>query len=300
MSHWRKTEYRRLRPFLGTFVEVRVQGLAEAAAISAINQAFEEIATVERSMSAHDRRSDLGRIFDCEGIIAVHPWTFEVIEAAQRLHRLSRGVFDVTVGAILEHQGSLPVWSHTAAARGNGTMADIELLDKPYLRSHQPVRLDLGGIAKGFAVDRAIAALIEAGAEAGCVNAGGDFRMFGHHPEPLLIRHPEDPSQILRTGEIRSGAVATSAGYFYSRERCSAPLIDGRTRSSKNLTDSITVIAPSCMWADALTKVLAVNPEQGEPLLNRFNATALLLSYSKSTLEFRFLPSRTQGLNFPS
>ena len=280
MSHWPETEYRRLRPYLGTYVEVRVRGLAKAVAISAINQAFEAIATVEQLISAHDRRSDLGRIFDANDTTAVHPWTFEVIEAAQVLYRLSHGVFDASVGAILERQGSLPLWSKTRGRQDTGTMADVELLDKPRLRCHQPLRLDLGGIAKGFAVDRAVDVLIRAGAKAGGVNAGGDFRIFGANDEPLIIRDPAAPQRLLCAGKIQSGAVATSSGYFHRRLqdcRPASPYIDPRTGTALDLRDSVTVIAPSAMWADALTKVLAVDRQIGQTLLSRFHAEAFRL-----------------------
>jgi thiamine biosynthesis lipoprotein len=280
MLHWRETEYRRLRPFLGTFVEVRVRGLVARAAVASINQAFDEIATVERHMSAHDPESDLGRIYRAEGAIAVHPWTFEVIEAAQRLHFLSSGLFDVAVGAILERNGFLPTWQRTWGNQGGGTMGDIELLDKPCLRIHRPVRLDLGGIAKGFAVDRAVEALMAAGASAGLVNAGGDFRIFGEANEPLLVRDPAAPQRILRIGTIQAGAVATSSGYFRRSWKDSQPLapyVDRRTGETRDLRDSVTVIAASCMWADALTKVLALDWQTGVTLIDRLNAKALLL-----------------------
>jgi thiamine biosynthesis lipoprotein len=282
MSHWHETEYRRLRPFLGTFVEVRVRGLQESAAVATINQAFEHIAIVERYMSAHNPDGDLGCLFRAQDsqVVAVHPWTFEVIEAAQRLHHLSGGVFDVTVGAILERNGFLPTWQNKRRAQSGGTMGDIELLDKPRLRRHCPVRLDLGGIAKGFAVDRAVETLMAAGASAGSVNAGGDFRIFGAANEALLVRDPAAPQRILRIGTIQTGAVATSSGYFRCRWNDSqprTPYIDGRTGDTLDLRDSVTVIAASCMWADALTKVLAVDWQTGAALLDCFNAKAFLI-----------------------
>lgn len=290
MSRSQKTELRRLRPFLGTFVEIRTCGLKEQDAVVAIDRAFAQIATVEKRMSAHDPKSDLGHLFNARpnGIVSVHAWTFEVIEYALELHRLSEGAFDITVGSILERSRYLPQWQTNPRMKACGTMADIELLQRNQLRLRRPVRLDLGGIAKGFAVDRAAEVLIEAGAGAGCVNAGGDFRIFGNSPEPLLLRDPDNPSRILCAGLIQVGAAATSAGYFRRRRRRSSvvtPLVDARTRTLLNLHESITVLAASCMWADALTKVLAVDRQQGAALLDHFDAKAVLLSGSRGERE---------------
>lgn len=282
MSHWLETETRRMRPLLGTFVDVRARGLSKDAAARAIDEAFRQIAMVERRMSAHDARSDLGRLFHARGgtALTVHPWTYEVIEASHRLHVLSGGIFDVTIGANLERHSFLPAWGRKAGERISGTMARIELLGDNRIRLRRPMRLDLGGIAKGFAVDRAIDALMAAGASGGLVNAGGDFRIFDAAAEPLFVRDPAAPQRILRVGTIQIGAVATSSGYFRHRWKDSqllAPYIDGRTGKIVNLRNSITVIAASCMWADALTKVLALDWQTGAALLDRFDAKALLL-----------------------
>jgi FAD:protein FMN transferase len=283
-----KIEVRRMRPYLGTFVEIRVSGLNEQDAVAAVDRAFARVATVEERMSAHNPHSDLGRLYRARKneAVNVHPWTCQVIRAAKKLHRLSDGVFDITVGDVLEGKGFLPQWRGARRTRAPGTMADAELLDDNVVRLQRTVRFDLGGIAKGFAVDRAVQALVESGAVSGCVNAGGDFRIFGDRAEPLLLRDPVDPTRILRTGEIQIGAAATSAGYFRRRRNGSAfvtPLVDGRNRSTLNLRDSITVLASSCMWADALTKVLAIDLQRGSALLRQFHAKAVLLSGSQRT-----------------
>jgi FAD:protein FMN transferase len=289
MRSSQKIEVRRMRPYLGTFVDVRVSGLNERDAVAAIDRAFDCVATVEEKMSAHNPQSDLGRLYRAgKAVVKVHPWTFRVIRAAKELHRLSDGLFDITVGDVLEKGGFLPQWPTARRTETPGTMADVELLDGNVVRLQRPVRFDLGGIAKGFAVDRAVKALIESGALSSCVNAGGDFRIFGDRTEPLLLRNPVNSTRILRAGEIQMGAVATSAGYFRRRRngsRILTPLVDGRNRSMLNLRDSITVLASSCMWADGLTKVLAIDLRRGAVLLDRFDAKAVLLSGSRNTCQ---------------
>ena len=277
-----------------------MRGLEERRGQSAIHRAFECIRTVAERMSAHDPKSDLGRLYE-RGIseaVEVHPWTFTVIEAALFIYRLSHGIFDISVGDVLERNRFLPRWHRRGITRAPPAPSDIELLDDFRIRLRRPVRIDLGGIAKGFAVDRAVEVLMEAGAESGCVNAGGDFRIFGPHAELLLLRNPENPYQLVRIGEIQTGAVATSGTYFSRRHRRSGvatPLVDGRTRQSRNFYESITVIASSCMWADALTKVTAMDRQRGVSLLERFDARALFLCPDKKGLLVRAFPTSTDA-----
>jgi thiamine biosynthesis lipoprotein len=101
----------------------------------------------------------------------------------------------------------------------------------------------------------------------------------------------------VRVGEIQIGAVATSATYFSKRERAGrvlTPLIDGRTRMPLDFSGSITVIASSCMWADALTKVMAIDHQQGLSLLKRFDARALFLSSDESGPLLQAFPNTSE------
>ena len=282
MSLSRTNEYRRMRPYLGTFVEIGVSGLSPSPAAKAVERAFTCIATVEARMSAHAATSDLGELYRAPAntTVKLHPWTIDVIAAARELHRLSHGVFDITVGNILARRKLLPSWRSPRELSGRGSMADFELLSDGRIRVHRPTHIDLGGIAKGFAVDRAMEVLLESRPSAVWVNAGGDMRTYGNRAHPLLVRDPATPSRILWIGEIQNGAVATSSGYFTSQRgisRRDSPLVDGRSGRMRRLRDSITVIASNCMWADGLTKVLALDSVIGAQLLERFSATAWVL-----------------------
>jgi hypothetical protein len=118
-----------------------------------------------------------------------------------------------------------------------------------HVRFRRPVTIDLGGIAKGFAVDRAVEALQKAGAISGIVNAGGDLRVFGEHAQEVQIRHPLYPGRTAGMVRLRDRALATSARYF-------APaLFDGRSRQPLPDEISVTVAARDCLTADALTKI---------------------------------------------
>ena len=126
----------------------------------------------------------------------------------------------------------------------------------------------LDGIAKGFAVDRAVAALQSAGIRAGVVNAGGDLRVFGEAFEEVYVRQPQLPDRLLHIGRLRNAAVATSAATL---------LVDPRPARRAPRAAGATVIAADCMTADALTKPCLLEPEQAQQLAARFCAHALVL-----------------------
>jgi thiamine biosynthesis lipoprotein len=121
----------------------------------------------------------------------------------------------------------------------------------------------LDGIAKGFAVDRAVECLRDAGMIAGVVNAGGDLRTFGEAWEPLHLR---SAAQFVYVGEIREAAVATSA---------SAGLV--HPRGGKSDARRATVMAVDCMTADALTKPCLLEPQQAHETARRLGAEVLWL-----------------------
>ncbi|MCJ2181592.1 FAD:protein FMN transferase [Novosphingobium sp. 1949] len=252
----------RCRPLLGTFVEITVA--PEAA--SAIDAAFGAIARVQALMSFHAADSDLARIRVAQPgeCIEIAPETCEVLRIASELHRASNGLFDVTVGRELVRGGFLP-----RPARGpfrgpfgwpfrgerGATMADIELLEGNRVRCTRPVLIDLGGIAKGYAVDQAIAALRAAGACEGLVNAGGDMRLFGPRRWPVGLRDAD--GRVRTTIELADCAIASSANLGNRHRRWGRRVTPhiGFGRKPILCKERVSVIAPRCVIADAMTKI---------------------------------------------
>jgi thiamine biosynthesis lipoprotein len=270
---------RRARPSLGTFVEITARGDDETKLHDAVDRAFNAIARVGRQMSFHQSDSDVSRI-NREAFqrkVTVDPLTWRVLRAAQKLSHETDGIFDITVARKLMQWKYLPR-RYPDVSEGN--WRDI-ILEKNYtVRFQRRLIVDLGGIAKGFAVDRAVKALKCAGVASGVVNAGGDLRVFGSKSELVHLRHPTEPMRVAGAISLRQRSLATSGIYFTQKRRGRAvvsPLLDGRTcRSSRRLI-SISVAAPVCMIADALTKIVFVLREKAAPLLARHHADALLL-----------------------
>jgi thiamine biosynthesis lipoprotein len=236
-------------------------------------------------MSFHDAGSDVSRLNReaWSSPLGVHAWTFEVLEAAVDLHRRSAGVFDVAVAPILQDLGMLPRGKDDCSlTSGEGaTTATIELLPDHRVRfQHPAVRIDLGGIAKGFAVDRAIDVLRNHSMPRGLVNAGGDLAAFGPHAEAVHIRDPRDPSRLMLGLAIENQALASSGHRFdplRSANTSGTAVIDPRTGEGAQAIIAATVRAPTCMIADALTKVVMVEGASAGALLEYYRAGALLV-----------------------
>ncbi len=283
---------RRARPSLGTFVEITARGDSEAKLHGAIDRAFDAVARAERQMSFYNAASDISRI-NREALqrkVKVDPWTWCVLRAAQKLSRESDGIFDITVARKLLQWNYLPRRYRNVS---EGNWRHVILGKNCTVRFRQRVIVDLGGIAKGFAVDRAVEALKRAGVPSGVVNAGGDLRVFGLNSELVHLRHPAEPMRPAGGIELRERALATS-GIYFAQRRCGralvSPLLDGRTcRCSRKLI-SVSVVASACMMADALTKIVFILREKSRPLLVRYHADALLLERNGAPL-WMFRPS---------
>ena len=278
---------RRARPLLGTFVEIEVHGAAPATVEAAIEAAFGTIARVHDLMSFHKPESDLGRLNRLAGAkpVRVDLWTLQVLRTAMDLHRCSGGAFDVTVAPFLQQMGLLPgkddkgplIPTRMDASKEE----DIELLpDRRVRLTSADTRIDLGGIAKGFAVDRAIETLRSHGIAGALINAGGDLAAFGPYPWHIGIRDPRDPRHLLCRVELRNAAIASSGGCFDpfgSSEPIGTAVIDSRSRTPAREIAGTTVRASSCMLADALTKVMMVRGCSAHAVLTHYAADAMLV-----------------------
>jgi thiamine biosynthesis lipoprotein len=267
---------RRAHPLLGTLVDIRVDhsgvdGVDEARALAAVEAAFAEIAEVHRLMSFHEATSDVARINReaSRAPVAIDPRTREVLALALAFARGSQGRFDPTIAAELVAWNLLP---HPGDAPGPAIDADwrdIDLCEDGSVRAIKPLWIDLGGIAKGYAVDRAINRLRAFGIEDACVNAGGDLRRIGRGTEPIHIRMPAAPHRPVRTLLLGEGSIASSGSYFEHAH------VDAITRTAMR-ERCVSVVADRCVIADALTKIVMRDADIAAPLLDAWNAEALV------------------------
>lgn len=257
---------RRARPLLGTRVEIAVSDARRSPLElhSAVSDAFAEVERVQRLMSFHDSASELS-IANREALrrcVRVHSDTYKVFEMAVNFAWITNGAFDPTVAPTLEGWGYLP--RSEIRHDPDADWRDIELLGDSCIRFRRSLRVDLGGIAKGYAVDLAVGALMGRDIENVLVNAGGDLRAAGPQSHGVHLRHPRAPGQQAHFLKLKNQALATSAPYF-SRRRSAAgrevsALLNPANRMPELNVGSVSVLADDCASADALTKALLFAP----------------------------------------
>jgi FAD:protein FMN transferase len=254
-----------MRIEMGTTLVIEAHGVSESQVMLATNAAFAAAAEVAACLHPQAPGSDLRQLRDARPgtPVPIAAPTLAVLRFAQRLNRLSEGIFDPC----------LPTRP--------GRLVDLELLKGPTPRAtcHRPLEIDCGGIAKGYAVDVAIDALRSAGCSAALVNAGGDLRVFGATPAPLLLR---GRGGAWRTILLQDAALAVS-----DREAHLAPsghrgyYVRVGTAAARRYA---AVRAREAITADALTKCLLLAPAALTTVLLRQLDAASLTEPGAETL----------------
>lgn len=246
---------RRLRPALGTFVEVGLVGCGVEAVEPAFERVFQVLAEAEARWSFQRAESLLSVINRSAGhLVTIDRLTHRLLRLALAIMRASGGRFDITVGAELVRLGALP-WTGPNPSMGNGDANDV-VLEPGRVRLMRPMCLTLDGIAKGFSVDLAVETLRAAGIHSGWVNAGGDLRAFGMAAVPVWRRLEDGRVEAL--GLLRDAAVATS-GSRPALDADRPAVVIGQDRLPA-APGTWSVLARSAWRADALTKVAANTP----------------------------------------
>lgn len=271
----RRAVVRRSVPVMGTVADLAVVHQDRARASEAIDAAIAKLQQVERWMTRFDDTSDVGRANRAAATDAtiVSPATATVVTAALIWADVSGGAFDPCLARTIEawdvaRRSDPPAPDAFARLAGRRLYCALDVdtwRDQPALRFSDPdVGLDLGGIAKGYGVDRAVTALREHGISDAIVNVGGDLYAIGSaadgDPWRVGVRSPDQPDRIVSTLEVSDRAVATSGSYlqyFESRGRHYHHLIDPDTAAPRVCAmQSLTVSADSCMTADAAATAL--------------------------------------------
>lgn len=271
---------RRARPLLGTIVDICLPRAAPDDNF-AINLAFSRIQQIESMMSFHDLNSDLNKINQsAPGLIEVHEELVEVLQICLELEMRSDGAFNPNIAKFLIAQQLLPQRQIVSFFRALREV--LEIVSRTEILLKDRVALDLGGIAKGYAVDEACRLLQENGEEEGIVNAGGDLRVFGPSSYDIVVRNPEDPGQAGTSIKLQSEAFASSASYFIEigdGEPRKSAIIDGRSGSRCFSNQSVSIKASSCVIADALTKLpFILGESEIEKLLEDYDAEMFMLT----------------------
>jgi thiamine biosynthesis lipoprotein len=270
---------------MDTIVNLRIVGSDDARASS---RAVEWFHRIERSCSRFDPASEVLRLTDRIGEpVPVSDVLFETTRFALALAAETNGAFDPTVGFHMERRG------HNRDYR-TGTVIDSRLPDDDgatfrdvrldesgrTIMLERPIVLDLGAVAKGFAVDMAARELRAAGHEHFAIDAGGDLYLAGLNDDgeqwTVGIRHPFDEDATIDSVVVSNAAVCTSGNYLRGEH-----ILDPTRGLPAEGIASATVIAPLAMVADGLaTAAFVLGPELGIALLERHGVQGLLVSPS--------------------
>jgi thiamine biosynthesis lipoprotein len=258
---------------------------SELAEVS-INAAQNALGEVEAIMSRYLTTGQVAAINTAEAgqPVDVSPELMVVLLAARDAATQTDGAFDVTVTPLIDlwkaagQAGQLPDDGQIAQALGCCGWSHITLVTDTdpgqVIKDDALVQIDLGGIAKGYGIDQAMAAMQAAGAQAGMVNVGGDIGVFGPGPFDgqweIDIRSPFVKKGYLGSVRVDAGVVATSGNY----ERFStidgvrySHIVDPRTGLPAEASPSVTVWAPTGLQADLWATALSVLGEEGLALL---------------------------------
>ena len=260
-----------------------------------VDEAFDEVDRIDRLMSHYKPDSPLSRVNReaAQRPVAIDPELFDFIAAAMRYGRDSDGAFDITVGPLMKAwgffggDGRVPSDEELAVARRHVGAAHVMLnpASRTIAFDEPGVELDLGGIAKGYAVDRAVAMLERRQIAAALVSAGGStIYALGAPPGrdswPIAIQDPIDSRKTALTLQLKDRALSVAGrseksfeagGVTYSH------IMDPRTGMPAQGVLSVVVLAPTGTDGDALDDAFFVlGPERSRAYLHRLHSTDVL------------------------
>ena len=277
---------------MGTELEIKVLGRDPALLEKALDAAVAEIERVEDLMTDW-RPSPLMELNAAagQGPVEVAPELAALISRGLRFGELTGGAFDITyagAGKLWDFKRQPPVVPDEEAVRA--ALAHVGYrrvrvdLEKSTVDLPEGMRLGLGGIAKGYGVDRAMAVLLDRGIEHGIVSAGGDLKVLGRKfgkPWEIAIRHPRDRERVLAVLPVSNTCVMTSGDYerFFEHEgKRYHHILDPRTGFPATGCMSATVVAQDAADADSLATAMCVlGPKKGLALVEDLPRVEALL-----------------------
>jgi FAD:protein FMN transferase len=288
---------------MGTRCSVELWATDRAEGDAAIEAVFADMRRIDALMSTYKPDSEVSRVNAGAGKapVPVSAELFSLLETAQQYSALSSGAFDITyasVGYLYDYrEHKRPDGKAIAAALPGVDYRALKLdrVKRTVFFGKPGMRIDLGGIAKGHAVDRGIQILKERGLTHAMVNAGGDTRVSGDRlgkPWIVGIRHPDRKDEVVLRMPLEDAAFSTSGDYerFFDEGGVRYHhILNPKTGTSPHEVRSVTVIASSATRTDGLTKtVFILGPKAGLEFINSLpDADAIVIaadgkvSYSK-------------------
>jgi len=291
--------FKETRSIMDTTVTIQVIDSNQTHALDAIDRAFDEIYYVDDLMSSYDNESELAILNRNGFLINANPDLIYVLGRSNYYSEISDGAFDVTIKPILD------LWKSKYSPGGtfappspdeiNETLKLVNysniIIEGSDITLKPNMSIVLGGVAKGYAVDRGIESLKRDGIENGFVNAGGDGRFIGfkenNMPRRIGLQNPNKTEDAITIMNLHDMAVATSGNYerYFSEAAKVSHISDPRTGYSSQELISVTIIANNAMDADALaTAVFVLGEVEGIEMIEELDGVECLVITADKTI----------------
>ena len=277
---------KRTQMHMGTLVTITAVSPDQDVGNRAMQVAFDEIKRLEQLLSTWRSDSELSRVNQEAGRrpVQVSSETLELVTRSLELGRLTLGGFNIALGPAIE------AWSVIERQRipderelqrlkplVDWTRIQVNKEARTIYLPHTGMRIDVGGIGKGYAADRAVAEMKRVGVMGGVVALSGDIKAFGVLPDrkgfPVGIKHPRREEELIAMIDLSDEAVSTAGDYerFFERDGVRYHhILDPHTLQPARTCQSVTVIAKEGTVADGLdTGIFVLGPEQGMALVER-------------------------------
>jgi len=286
---------------MGTSIQVEAWSDDARAGEAAVDAVMAEMHRIDEAMSPYKETSELSRINReaQAGPVAIGSEMLELLLAASRFSEMSQGAFDITfasVGSLYDYRaGTGPDEEQLARAREAIGYRHLEVDPRAgTVRFARPgMRIDLGGFAKGHAVERGAAILRGCGIGSGIVTAGGDSRILGDRrgrPWMIGVRDPRRAGEVLAVLPLEETAVSTSGDYerfFLAGGARYHHIIDPRSGRSPDRIRSVTILAPDGLTSEALSKsVFVLGLEAGMRLVDAQPGVDVVVIDSQGSLHY--------------
>ncbi len=269
---------------MGTLVKITAVARDESGAQAAATAGFAEIHRLEELLSTWIPTSELSRVNALAGVmpVSVSHDTMTVVQGAIQVAELTDGGFNIAIGPAVEAWNVIegrrvPTGSELDALRPvvDLTSVHVDARAQTIFLEKAGMRIDVGGIGKGYAADQAVLAMKKAGAVAGVVALSGDIKTFGRLPGgrtfPVGIQHPRKEGEVLAFIDLEDEAISTAGDYerFFEREGVRYHhILNPRTLQPARGCQSVTLIAREGIWADGLdTGIFVMGADLGMQLV---------------------------------
>lgn len=287
----RPLEITKTRGLMDTFVTITVIDSDSRKAEDAINSAFKEIERVEELLSAYRKDSEVFQLNERGFLNNASNDLIYNLKKSQYYFELSDGAFDITVQPILDlYKDSFQNKKRPPTSQEiNETLKlvgyqNMEVKGNSVKFLKKGMKITLGGIAKGYAVDRAIEILKKKGIKHALINAGGDIRAIGekenNKPWKIALENPRNKSEYITIISLDNCSVATSGDYerYFDPEKKFHHIVNPKTGYSADELISVTIITKKAIDADALaTSVFVLGPQKGLQLIENLDGVEGLL-----------------------